>query len=259
MSAAPLLFRATLRRDAGLGALGPVLMPRDPDAALAVAHRLVWTLFPDDPDAPRGFLFRQEAPGRFLVLSRRAPEPRALWTLAEAPRPFAPAVEAGTALDFALRCNATRSAHRPDGPGGRGARHDLVMDAIHAVPPKARAGPRAEALGWVEEVQDGTPLPRAPEPVARWMTAQGDRHGFRCDDVAVLGYERRALPRPGRKPGALGILDLEGRLTVTDPAAFLRQAIGIGMPPDAWHPGFGRAKAFGCGLMLLRRPPPRGG
>ncbi|WP_243641924.1 type I-E CRISPR-associated protein Cas6/Cse3/CasE [Rhodovulum steppense] len=40
-----------------------------------------------------------------------------------------------------------------------------------------------------------------------------------------------------------GILDLEGRIEVTDPEALLARLAR----------GFGRAKAFGCGLMLIRR------
>ena len=39
---------------------------------------------------------------------------------------------------------------------------------------------------------------------------------------------------------------MSGEITITDPAAFLSK-----LPL-----GFGSAKAFGCGLMLIRRAPP---
>jgi CRISPR system Cascade subunit CasE len=39
------------------------------------------------------------------------------------------------------------------------------------------------------------------------------------------------------------VLDFEGVLEVTDPVRFLA----------ALANGFGRARAFGCGLMLIRR------
>ncbi|MDX2120628.1 MAG: type I-E CRISPR-associated protein Cas6/Cse3/CasE, partial [Gemmatimonadota bacterium] len=58
----------------------------------------------------------------------------------------------------------------------------------------------------------------------------------------VNRYETLSLDRPGA-PMQIGVLDLEGTLYVTDPSAFLG-ALGA---------GFGRAKAFGCGLMLIRR------
>lgn len=48
---------------------------------------------------------------------------------------------------------------------------------------------------------------------------------------------------PRRGQPQFGILDLRGSLTVTEPATFLA----------ALARGFGRAKAFGCGLMLIRR------
>lgn len=55
----------------------------------------------------------------------------------------------------------------------------------------------------------------------------------------------------------LSVLDLEGILVVTDPAAFLdKVALKLGTASDAAaQAGFGRAKAFGCGLMLLKRAP----
>ncbi len=43
-----------------------------------------------------------------------------------------------------------------------------------------------------------------------------------------------------------GVLDYEGVLTVEDPVLFL----------SALTVGFGRARAFGCGLMLVRRAAP---
>lgn len=46
----------------------------------------------------------------------------------------------------------------------------------------------------------------------------------------------------------IGVLDFDGVIDVVDPERF-REAIGE---------GFGRAKAFGCGLMLLRPIDPNG-
>jgi CRISPR system Cascade subunit CasE len=61
----------------------------------------------------------------------------------------------------------------------------------------------------------------------------------------VLGYRVMRLERGRGKARdiELGVLDLEGTLEVCDPQAFVA-ALG--------H-GFGRGKAFGCGLMLIRR------
>jgi CRISPR system Cascade subunit CasE len=66
------------------------------------------------------------------------------------------------------------------------------------------------------------------------------RAGFTPETVEVEDY--RAIPlRRGR--GRLGLLDLRGILTVDDPTRFIERLAQ----------GFGRARAFGCGLMLIRR------
>ncbi len=62
-------------------------------------------------------------------------------------------------------------------------------------------------------------------------------------EVGVDGYELVSIPRDGASAAQFSRLDFTGLLTVTDPAAFL----------TALACGFGRARAFGCGLMLIRR------
>jgi CRISPR system Cascade subunit CasE len=77
-----------------------------------------------------------------------------------------------------------------------------------------------------------------------WLARQAETHGFRVDgETAVDGYARERIPREGGKPIIFGRMDLTGLLTVQDPALFLA----------ALAAGFGRSRAFGCGLMLIRR------
>jgi CRISPR system Cascade subunit CasE len=77
--------------------------------------------------------------------------------------------------------------------------------------------------------------------------AQGQRAGFVVDSdddaVQVMAYRQLQLRRRGATPARVGILDLEGTLTVNEPDRFLERLAA----------GFGRAKAFGCGLMLIMR------
>lgn len=137
-------------------------------------------------------------------------------------------------MAFALRANATRTEKTGGmSAGGREKkRHfDLVMDRLRLVPKDERAAVRMKL---------------AQEVATDWLTAQGARHGFAPDHVALADYGVAVLPGfkgPRQGQPQYGILDLAGILTVSDPAAFLT-ALG--------H-GFGRAKAFGCGLMLIRR------
>jgi CRISPR system Cascade subunit CasE len=235
------LSRAHVRKDAGLDALKPVLLPADDNKRVGVSHRMVWTLFPDAPDAKRDFLWREEKPGHFILLSERKPKPGPLLDVET--RSFEPELAAGQHLAFRLRANPT-IAIRTEGKT-RGVRHDVVMHALRPVTKGARAVPRNRELGWSAVDAETPPALGAP---LQWLQRQGERHGFSVDGAAALSYATVRIPRdlapqPRRQDIRFGAVDLDGVLTLNDPAAFL----------SAVCHGFGRAKAFGCGLMLIKR------
>lgn len=247
MSAGLYLSRARLRHDVPTTALRQILANLAGTRA-AAAHRLIWSLFGDDPDRRRDFLWREAEPGTFYLLSARPPAPHELFHLEE-PKPFSPELSPGDELHFVLRANATVSRKSKTAEyGSRGKRCDIVMDAIHELPRGERAEPR-------RTVQ--------PEVAAQWLAAQGAVSGFeikRRDHVEcweaggpdssearaleVTGYQVITVGRSrGRTALRLGVLDLAGTVVVREPSRFVH-ALG--------H-GFGRGKAFGCGLMLVRR------
>lgn len=222
------LSRATLRRDAPLAALASLLVP---DASggprTAAAHKLIWTLFADGPDRRRDFLWREQAPGRLLALSSRPPaDPHGLFRLET--KPFEPVLRPGDRLRFSLRANPVVA--RSEGKGQRGKRHDVVMDAIRTMPSGQRADARRTAI---------------LEAGRAWLERQGRNGGFsiKPEEISVDGYDRITIPRRSGPPAVFGVMDIDGLLTVEDPARFLA----------ALTHGFGHARAFGCGLMLIRR------
>lgn len=236
---APLfLSRVSLRRDVPAQALAPILLPAEPGARLGATHRLIWAMFPSTPDAERDFLWREEgrgelSPGRasFLILSKRPPvDAHGLFTIDE-PKPFTPVLRPGDRLAFALRANPVVARSVP-GSRARSRRHDIVMDRLSAIPKgDERAERRREVM---------------IEAAHAWLTSQGERTGFCLDEPAGLrveGYHRLRIPREQAPAVAVSVLDLEGRINVTDPGRFV----------PALAAGFGKAKAFGCGLMLIRR------
>jgi CRISPR system Cascade subunit CasE len=225
MTGALLLSRARLRRDAPIGALAQVLAPPGTSVRAERTHRLVWTLFADDPGRRRDFLWRESEPGCFYLLSRRPPEDRHGLFHLDPPKDFAPVLTPGDRLDFVLRANATVA--KPAGRDTRGRRADVVMDSLRALPPGGRGPARAEAI---------------QAAGAAWLVRQGVKAGFDVESVVVDRYEALSMERSG-PPMRIGVLDLRGSLRVTDPGVFLASVAD----------GFGRAKAFGCGLMLLRR------
>ena len=225
------MTRARLKRDASIAALAPMLLPVEAGARAGAAHRLVWSLFADDSDAPRDFLWRDIGDGAFMALSVR--EPASDHPLLEvASKPFAPVLTVGDRLTFDLHVNPT-----VDRRSGRDTRQraDVVMDAIHALPKGARAEARDAAV--TTATRD-------------WFATRAGEGGYDPDTLKIepRGYRVQRIPRTGpdgrvQGPIHLGIVDLTGALTVTDPDAFTARLAK----------GFGRAKAFGCGLMLIRR------
>jgi CRISPR system Cascade subunit CasE len=238
------LTRLRLKRDVPAAALARVLLPDDPSERCQTAHRLLWTLFADDPDRRRDFLWREERPGRgssgrggFLVLSEREPvDAHGLFDM-DPPKAWAPVLADGDRLAFSLRANPVVTRK---GEGGRSKRHDVVMDQLRAIPKSERAGARDGAMR---------------EAGRAWLDGQATRHGFavvvETDEhteetkqlLRIDGYEQLQVARPRDKPARISVLEFDGVLEVKEPALFI----------DALHRGFGKAKAWGCGLMLIRR------
>lgn len=216
------LSRLRLSQSPSVQALDALLNPEGQGPRLDAHHRLIWAAFAEGPDQTRDFLWREDGKGSFFALSARPPVANDLFEVDV--KPFAPDLRAGDRLTFTLRANATRDRK------GKG-RVDVVMDALHVIPKGARADHRLDI---------------AQREGAAWLVRQGARAGFRALQVEVGDYSVAALPSyKGRRQGQpqFGILELSGVLEVTDPAAFLAK---LGS-------GFGRARAFGCGLMLIRR------
>ncbi len=230
------LSRLSLRRDAAVAAIAPLLLPGDADARVSGAHHLLWSLFADDPDRRRDFLWRDDdgpdGRGRiFHVLSHRRPDDRlGLFDLDTTE--FAPVLAIGDRLRFRLRANATVSVggDRP----GRGKRVDMMARALSPLSPAERRARRYDIMQTVGR---------------QWLAAQGGRAGFILatdGDTPLLtvdGADWRVLKRPDAPPATFAVLNFDGVIEIVDPQIFL-PALAL---------GFGRAKAFGCGLMLIRR------
>ncbi len=215
------LSRLTLARRPDVAALGQLLNPEHGGRRADAHHRLIWSVFAGDADASRDFLWREIGRGRFMVLSARPPAQSALFDPIDS-TPFAPVLAPGDRLSIVLRANATRTV---TGADGRKRHRDVVMEALHPIPRAERAARRMDL---------------AQEAGTRWLKGQGARAGFSVCAAMIGGYRVIEERAPGPR---FGVIDIEGVIEITDPGAFL----------DRVGRGFGRAKAFGCGLMLMRR------
>jgi CRISPR system Cascade subunit CasE len=229
-SAVPVLARARLRRDQPAEALARILVPEEPGARLGAVHSLVWALFADRRDRRRDFLWREMRPGEFLILAARLPcNPHELFDLEY--KPFVPVLYAGQSLRFDLRANPVVSIATQ--PGQRGKRHDVVMHALSKLVPRERPAARGTAIR---------------DAGAAWLSEKGQVAGFSIDPdrLYVDRYERVRIPREHARAIIFSTLTFQGVLTVDEPTRFLASVLG----------GFGAAKAYGCGLMLIRRARP---
>ena len=221
---------ASLRGDASTRAMIRALSPSDPDRALDTHHQLVWTLFADEarPEARRSFLWRVDG-DRFFILSMDVPQDdHSLFDLQV--RRFDVTFDEGDRFVFRLRANATVCRTENAGGARRQQRHDVVMDRLRGLQGETPGLSRAEARERA-----------VPEAASGWLARTGERTGFALERLGTTSYRTADLGRRGGSRARFGILDMEGVLTVRQPERF----------SAAVREGFGRAKAFGCGLMLL--------
>ena len=158
--------------------------------------------------------------------------PSAHWQVQS--KPYAPSLAVGDRLAFDLRANPVVTSRNA---AGKSARHDVVMQEM------TRLLTAQKLARWSEwQAPDRPPVPDlVRRTCGQWLQARCERLGIAVDEesLGIDGYEQHR-----GKNGELrfSTVDFSGRLQVVDAAA-LRQAL---------YGGVGHAKAFGCGLLLLR-------
>ncbi|WP_157269544.1 type I-E CRISPR-associated protein Cas6/Cse3/CasE [Azohydromonas aeria] len=203
-------------------------------------HQWLWKLFAAPEGVPRDFLYRRrDVRGwpRFHLLSQRAPGPAPDgWQLQTAV--YDPDVRPGDRFRFELRANPT-IMHKAEGDR-RSKRHDVVMDAKRQL---LAARGLQRWRDWSDDDPDKPSLyTLVQQHCGAWLRQRAGRNGFELDEdtLSIEAFEQHE-----HKRGALRFtsVDFSGELTVTDAEAF----------GAVLRNGLGHAKAFGCGLLLVRR------
>lgn len=185
-------------------------------------HQWLWQLFPDQKK--RNFLFRYEhiAEGfRYYLLSDVQPASHNLFRINS--KSFNPQLISGDRLYFSLRANPVVTR--------QGKRSDVLMDA---------------KFRYREKVPAGEIWQYQQQAAIDWLIRQGKMAGFSLESgkAIVTGYKQYSLKKSKQKePIRFSSADLNGVLTVTEPERFIA----------ALSHGFGKNKALGCGLMMLKR------
>ena len=244
-------------------------------------HQLLWDLFPTGQ-----YLFREENSHDqlgsrqhwplFYVLSAQAPEGHSPLFRIDC-KPFQPQLQEGDRLAFHLRANPT-IARRQQGKKNS-VRHDVVMDAKfqhllqccveHRVLTEEEIYSCGEGRRRVlrnnlnrKQLQQqlfslaafGQPASRevfkqqqtkeAEQASIHWLEKKAECGGFKLESVQATGYLWHSLSDAKRKRNAgYSSMDYQGVLQIQNADTFRRQL----------QKGFGPAKRFGCGLMLIRR------
>jgi CRISPR system Cascade subunit CasE len=188
-------------------------------------HQLLWKLFPDH-QGERPFLFRvleKNNTSEIFLLSSLKPLANSKCVVES--KEFSPNIGEGERLVFDLRFNPTIKKKQE---GGSSKRHDIVMNLWR----EQRAEDRQEII---------------QSACLSWLTQRSDKFGFAVDNhsTRVDGYRQiRNLASNRGRDICFSSVDCTGVLTVRDPERFISTV----------REGIGSSKAFGCGLLLFRRP-----
>lgn len=197
-------------------------------------HQALWSLFADHPDRRRDFIYRKHDVHPlpvFYAVSKRPPEEKtAKWSVQS--KPYDPELQRGDVLEFSLRVNPVRTIKDSD---GRKKRVDVIMDEKYQ---QKKNNKNPDSLA-----------ERMRRAGLNWLDSRAEKLGFEYSHgrLRIDGYCIQTFYR-GKKNGKkdrirFATLDFEGVCTVREPQAML----------DTLFYGIGPAKAFGCGLMLVRR------
>jgi CRISPR system Cascade subunit CasE len=192
-------------------------------------HRCLWRLFPGEmrefrqsrEEERHGFLFRMEyyqtgRPARFLVQSRQRPMPVPSIQISGC-REFHPQPQMDQRLAFLLTANPVKT----------------IVDEEKVIKPDKRSNRRGQFKCRVPLIQE--------EDQRAWLVRQFAEVAD-IDAATILPHEPLYF-RKGQRGGKLVTVTFEGILQVKSPDKLERLL----------ENGIGPAKAFGCGLLLVRR------
>ena len=213
-------------------------------------HQWLWKFFPSSEDQTRDFIFRRheiEQMPRFYVVSHRPPTAFSeAWQVQS--RIYDPQLQVGQRLSFQLRANPVITRKND---AGKSQRHDVVMQAKKQLLAEHGLGKDAKWADWKDESSRPLLYELVQKYCAEWLDGIAKRNGFEIaltDEeepqymLQVDAYEQSKATKRDHNI-RFSAVDFSGKLIVTNPELFQL----------ALFNGIGHAKAFGCGLLLVRR------
>ncbi|MBI2790381.1 MAG: type I-E CRISPR-associated protein Cas6/Cse3/CasE [Gammaproteobacteria bacterium] len=199
-------------------------------------HQLIWQFLKAAPGTERDFLFRRRdvsnsMPG-FYVVSHRKPKPISeAWEVQS--REYDPQLRDGQQFSFELRANPVTSYK----VNNKSQRVDVV---IHE---KKKLLAERGLQRWLDWKDDDKPelYKLVHDTCSQWLIKRAERMGFQLgiDNLRIDNYAQHKEEQRGI---LFSTVDFSGALTVINHEQFT----------NALFSGIGRAKAFGCGLLLVK-------
>jgi CRISPR system Cascade subunit CasE len=192
---------------------------------LAPEHHVVWSLF-DRNENERRWLYRRLTDRDLRIISTNAPKPSAYAAVVTMREQNFDWLKTNMRLVFKLRANAVQRVV----VDGKTRKVDVVMHALHPLPPEERRARR-------EEITQAA--------YRKWMQRQGAAHGFLLEQETfqIVAHYRERIPRRNAAPALINCGELVGLLTVIDGEALGR----------CLCEGLGASRSFGCGLLEVAR------
>lgn len=198
-------------------------------------HQMIWGLLPENKNTKRDFLYRREdnrgLPFYYLLSAREPVGTTAKYTVQT--QKFTPQLKAGDLLQFGLRANAVKTT-KIDSTSKKRKRRDIIEF-------------KADEYKIKYPVREDRP-PTAiihHEAGEEWLVKQGKRCGFLVKNMIVENHQFHKVRKPN-DPNLrqFASIDFHGQIQVIEPQQFIDIAL---------FNGLGRSKAYGCGLLLVRR------
>lgn len=188
-------------------------------------HQDVWRLFADSPDRKRDFIYRQDENVVLAVSERKPEDDFGSWVIET--KDYAPIINDGETLSFSLRVNPVVKSRK----SGKWQKHDAIQ---HERKKRLAEGGDADRFLVAQEV------------IVSWLQKRKEQLGFSVASNSVLIENylfNQRMHKPNGKQGIISCVDVQGVCTVTNVDAL----------KNTLFSGIGSAKAFGCGLLLVRR------
>lgn len=201
-------------------------------------HREIWRIMSQSETMARNFVYRLDTdsgtPVWHIVSEQPPADDLGVWDIKT--KAYNPVLTSGMRLSFSLRANPVKT--QSESENKKKHRFDVVIDARYHL--KEKGIPKEE---WPSAEQ------LTLQHSLAWLQKRAESFGFAIEEagdgyssVLVEHHEQQRFKKK-QHDVTLSVVDYRGVLHITNPELFREKLFR----------GIGHGKAFGCGLLLVRR------